>query len=331
MGKVYQVRSKQTQLLSCIKLINHAPAEPDPTESLEILVSLSHRTLLPVTGYALPDKSRPLVLFEPYVANGSLFQAITAQSVIPNQVKMKIIFGVAEGMRYLESLGHRHGGLSLHNILLTEDYSPVISHYGIAQYRTDPPPPGLESDVRAYGLVVLSLLANEVITNVGIQEFPAHIPISFQQFIRGCLSANGSERPTFESIVVGFLTNNMLLPLVPDDLEHFREYQGDVLHPTFSAEILLRLLDQLRESKEVHARLTGVLDAVSARLGRSKGRCGRTRRFKRLPRCRFRRLLLIHRQTGRRHPPIRRSACLSQWRRGRSTAAVALPCTSVRG
>jgi hypothetical protein len=267
MGKVYQVRSKQTQLLSCVKLIHHVPTEPDPTDALETLVSLSHRTLLPVTGYALPDKKRPLVLFEPYVSNGSLFQAITDRRLISNHVKMKIIFGVAEGMRYLESVGHRHGGLTLHNVLLTDDCDPVISDYGVAQYRTGAPPPGLESDVRAYGLIVLSLLAKEVVTGVDVDQFPTQFPISFQQFVRDCLSADAAQRPTFESIVVGFLTNNMLLPLFPEDLGRFREYQGDVLHPTFSGEILFRLLDQLRESKEVHARLMSVLDAVSGRLG----------------------------------------------------------------
>jgi hypothetical protein len=253
-GKTYQVRNKQTQALAVIKFMKLVPSPGllNFSELLDPLVGIVHRALLPITGYALPEKSRPLALASTFVSAGSLGGLISSDSELTLLVKMKLLFGIAEGMRHLESLGSSHGGLTLRNVLLNENFEPLICDFGLSYFRTTPTP-----DIVSFGRLCCSIVSGQV-----DQVTDARLPVAFQCLVHDCIDG----RATFESVVVDFLGAKTLLPLDPDDLDRFQDYEAQVLHPTFSADVLLNVIDELNEMADLHDQLADIVALISGKL-----------------------------------------------------------------
>jgi serine/threonine protein kinase len=247
-GKTYQVRHRQTQALAVTKFVKGAP----PPDLLDALAGISHRALLPLTGYALPEKLRPLALVCPFVPGGSLGDLISTGPEPTPLVKMKLLFGIAEGMRHLESLGRSHGGLGLGNVLLGENFEPLISDFGLSHFRPAPTP-----DIVSFGRMCCSIVSGRV-----DQVADSRLPVAFQCLVRDCIDG----RATFESVVVDFLSAKTLLPLDPDDLDQFQDYEAHVLHPMFSADVLLNVIDELNEMADLHSQLAATVALISRKL-----------------------------------------------------------------
>ena len=64
--------------------------------------------------------------------NGSLDNAI-AKSNLTTFNKYIILYGIAEGMKYLHSIGIIHRDLKPSNILLDENFYPKICDYGTSK------------------------------------------------------------------------------------------------------------------------------------------------------------------------------------------------------
>jgi serine/threonine protein kinase len=52
---------------------------------------------------------------------------------------MKLVFGIAEGMRHLAAIGLGHPSLSLSNVLLDSQKQPKISDFGMELFRKAQP------------------------------------------------------------------------------------------------------------------------------------------------------------------------------------------------
>jgi serine/threonine protein kinase len=236
LGKAYKVRNKQDQLLYVIKFV--AQADPGVQPAIQRFFSLSHPALLPISGYAPAGKKHPFAIVSPFVPSGSLLHA---QS-LSDETKLKILFGVAEAMRYIESLGLSPRSLKPANVLLNDKLEPILCDYWLDVFFPGQAPQF--SQLAAYSRLVTFVLGD--------------VSESFQLLINECSD--------FESIVLRLLNSDPLLHLSADDADRYRRFQGEIVHPTFSSHILFTLLDRLSDATSFHTRLLTIVAEVSAKL-----------------------------------------------------------------
>ena len=103
MGKVYLTRNKKNGQLFAIKFVRHCELPNEETKkTLERLASINHTCLSSIVGISLsdPEKKRPLSLVTRAADNGALDEFLSTKGTMCDDDKMKILFGVAEGMRH---------------------------------------------------------------------------------------------------------------------------------------------------------------------------------------------------------------------------------------
>jgi hypothetical protein len=91
---------------------------------------------------------------------------------------------------------------------------------------------------------------------------PLGIPSSLKELAREAHFG----RSNFEGIVFDLLTNFVDLPLSVSGFANLQKYQGDVLDPLFSTDLLLDLLDKLQEFNNLHSDLSATIESISCRL-----------------------------------------------------------------
>jgi serine/threonine protein kinase len=233
-GRTYQLRDKQSSVLfACKSVIQSPPESPELIESLERLIAISHPCLLPIIGFSLPGPNRPLAFVTPYLPNGSLQNLLSSES-LSDELKTKILFGVAEGLRFLHSMGLSHDSITTENILLTSDRDPVISHFGLSFARADK-----TADAVAYATLASAVLG-------------PHIPSAFQ-FI---FAPRGSA--PFSAIVLHFLTTGLVSAL--------ETYASRVLHPSFTAHALAMIFEELDSAEALQTSLSATLSSLASQV-----------------------------------------------------------------
>ncbi|CAH9106234.1 unnamed protein product [Cuscuta europaea] len=107
----------------------------DFLSELGILAHVNHPNAAKLIGFSA-DNSLHLVL--QYLPHGSLASALHgSQDCLEWKVRLNVAIGVAEGLHYLHSDCHRriiHRDITASNILLTEDFEPQISDFGLAKW-----------------------------------------------------------------------------------------------------------------------------------------------------------------------------------------------------
>lgn len=102
---------------------------------LGIIAHINHPNAAKLIGFSA-DNGLHLVL--QYLPHGSLATALHgSQDCLEWKVRIKVAIGVAEGLHYLHSDCHRriiHRDITASNILLTEDFEPQISDFGLAKW-----------------------------------------------------------------------------------------------------------------------------------------------------------------------------------------------------
>ncbi|KAL6548440.1 hypothetical protein OROGR_008861 [Orobanche gracilis] len=139
-SEVYKGHLEDGQLIAVKRLIRGTPEEmtADYLSELGILVHVNHPNIAGVIGYGV-EGGMHLVL--PLSPNGSLSSLLKGKrEKLMWTLRYNIALGIASGLSYLHEGCQRriiHRDIKSANILLTEDFEPQISDFGLAKWLPD--------------------------------------------------------------------------------------------------------------------------------------------------------------------------------------------------
>jgi serine/threonine protein kinase len=272
-GVVYLVRRKDGTEEYAMKSVKCAQLNTQQQEYLfrevEIMTQAVHPALLYLVGYSLPQsRDGTAVIVPEYMPAGSVFDIITldrAGNPPPNwdlSAKLKTIFGIAGGLRFLHSRRIMHRDLKAENILMDAELTPRIGDFGLSRILITGDPKSMTSkigtplymapelfadapydlkvDVYAFGMLTYEILSPvapfQDVTNpmaLGMKivqgvrpPLVEQIPEPFRRLIHACWASEAQARPDFEAIV-SYLADDACLP--PGcDRESVIEYRNRV-------------------------------------------------------------------------------------------------------
>ncbi|CAK9870897.1 unnamed protein product [Sphagnum jensenii] len=141
-GGASQVYKGQTQdgKLVAVKCLNQGgrQAEEELLTDIQITCSLSHVNIVTLLGYCV-DTPHMILVYD-YIAQGSLDDHLHGrdeQAPLPWNVRHQVAVGVAEALDYIQGGCPRpviHRDVKASNILLTEDFEPRLSDFGLAKW-----------------------------------------------------------------------------------------------------------------------------------------------------------------------------------------------------
>lgn len=217
---------------------------------IEIMAESKHPCVLNLKGFSLPDKkTRYASILIPFMTNGSLEDLLEKAKSKPKNLtfsrKLIILYGVAAGMQYLHRIKVLHRDLKPGNILLNDDYEPVIGDFGFSKFAEtkeamrmsmtggtplymapelyDNYTYGFKVDVYAFGMMAYELLTgiepfHDVKNPAGIPQkvlkgtrpnIPSFIQKPFKELITSCWAQDPDDRPNFDEIVEGLTQLNL--------------------------------------------------------------------------------------------------------------------------
>jgi hypothetical protein len=241
-GATYLAQERSTSTHFVITFAKHAPE--NAAALIESLIGVTHPRLLSPTGFAPPsaDRHRPLAICTPYRPNGSLAGLLRSGANLTPLNKLKILFGVAEAIRHLHSIGIVHGALTLSNVLLDGEMEPLVCDFGREALRASV---GI-SDRRAYGNLAYAILTGmELKPHDPVPELGLQIPMQFQDLVGGCWEESENP-PTFEGIVLGFFGRFIAVALSDTEVSQFRYFQGVSMPASFALRAILSAGEKIR-------------------------------------------------------------------------------------
>lgn len=139
-SEVYKGHLQDGQIIAVKRLIRGTPEEmtADFLSELGILVHVNHPNISNVIGYGV-EGGMHLVL--PLSHHGSLASLLSGQKEkLDWRIRYNIALGTAAGLSYLHEGCQRriiHRDIKAANILLSEDFEPRISDFGLAKWLPD--------------------------------------------------------------------------------------------------------------------------------------------------------------------------------------------------
>lgn len=107
----------------------------DFLSELGIIAHINHPNAAKLIGFSVDGNLHLVIQFSPHGSLASLLHGAT--ECLEWKIRFKVAVGVAEGLQYLHCECHRriiHRDITASNILLSEDYEPQISDFGLAKW-----------------------------------------------------------------------------------------------------------------------------------------------------------------------------------------------------
>lgn len=244
-GDIYLIKKKSNQNLFAAKVSRvECKKIPDQKSFFREISSLSkakYPAVLPLIGFNLTNfegNHFPTIITE-FMPKGSLSDIFNSNLNLPQSKRYIILLGIAEGMKYLHSIGITHRDLKPGNIVLDDNFYPYISDFGTSKLSNlDQEQISMESfvgtplymapeifscdqytykvDVYSFSLVMYQLITGNLPKIAEKQNFreiakavtegkrPDLTIIEDEKvklFLSKCWSSNPSERPEFSQIV----------------------------------------------------------------------------------------------------------------------------------
>ena len=246
-GQVYLVQEKKQKKEYAAKIIKINCEDPEDQiqfiKEIKIISNVNYPTILHFCGYNLKgfnNNPNPTVITD-FIPNGSLHNMLEEEmrGCAPMEwsctYKYIILFGIALGLNYLHSKNIVHRDIKPTNILLKEDYYPIICDFGLSQnpYKT------LMKTYAGTPLYMAPEIINRKSYNFKVDVYSFSIiayqtivgnPKQFefdlsqingrqnQLFLEKCHSETPSERPTFYEICC-FMTQKEFLDVFNEEIE----------------------------------------------------------------------------------------------------------------
>lgn len=208
-------------------------------QEYEIMNMLHHPNVLNVIGIFMSSKNIPPCILLEYCPM-NLLDAIE-NNVFSKEELVKIIYQIAEAMKYIHFKKVIHRDLKPTNILIASDGTMKICDFGISKLMTvgeQTMTRGLGSqkfmapeilneedhydekvDVYSFGVLIFFILSGGQLPQIKLFDIPkgkkAEIPSSFTQFskklINDCWNLKPKDRPSFQVIVNDIVESNFSL------------------------------------------------------------------------------------------------------------------------
>ena len=267
-GAVFKVKKKVPEpgeekkiyALKKMKMMKNKRDSQDFIREVEIVAHLSHPAILPFRGFTI---SHPYIIISDFMSNGNVGDMIELESLGQSKwnatQKFIIMYGIAEGLRFLHSKNLLHRDLKPENVLLDDKFYPYISDFGFSKFssggQTQSIAPGsphymapelcgsnprysFPIDIYAYGMTLyaitqqkrlpLSMFQNifeisDFIKSGQRPEFDEFTTSSMKKLINQCWAQNPNERLSFYKICRRFLNGQIVMD-EPIDKDKFQEY-----------------------------------------------------------------------------------------------------------
>jgi serine/threonine protein kinase len=266
-GQVLKFKNSVTGDIIALKMLNPGLANTGPLLALkrEILMmsEIESDFILKILGFTT---SAPYAIALPIAQNGCLFGHLHGGTVpkwLTNTRKTVLAMGIASGMAELHAKRIIHRDLKSNNVLIDDQYRPVICDFGTAcffdEVNTAPRTIGTiqwsapeilgaqpyteKVDVYSFGVLLYELLTEHIpfrevppiqvvrlVKDRGKRpELPVDCPRPLAELIGECWTSLPEERPTFEAILPRFLSHEVAF--CETDFEEFDRIFSNMLPP----------------------------------------------------------------------------------------------------
>lgn len=146
-GIIYLVRNKLSKedLVAKVNLINTGDSKRQNQfikREIMILMRVQHQTIIPLRGFSFTDfnGNDNITILMDYMKEGSVSSLIDKEQKgqcsfdYDNTKRQIILAGIARGMMILHDLNIIHRDLSSGNVLLDENYHPLITDFGLSKF-----------------------------------------------------------------------------------------------------------------------------------------------------------------------------------------------------
>ena len=143
---VYQLKEIEENNVFAAKILNndHCDEKFKQMIQMEIIILglIHHPTIIKFFGYSLNDpyNNGHITLIMEYAENGSLADVLkeikhsTGPKDYTDTNRQIILAGIARGMKYLHDRGIIHRDLKPGNVLLDENFHPLLSDFGLSKF-----------------------------------------------------------------------------------------------------------------------------------------------------------------------------------------------------
>ncbi|MCO5559430.1 hypothetical protein L7F22_013030 [Adiantum nelumboides] len=133
---VYKATLVNGETVAVKRLKEGCRKELEFSTEMQVISSIRHKNLLPLLGWCY-EKGEALLVYD-YMRRGSLNHHLYGKDkgALSSKVRLDILVGVASALEYLhENLGDcvLHRDVKAANVLLTEDFMPLLSDFGLAR------------------------------------------------------------------------------------------------------------------------------------------------------------------------------------------------------